>query len=91
MLPTTGSRMTAAMASGAASKHRWTSPRSLKRAMIVSPAAPGVTPGWDSVANLGFIAAVEDEFGVTISTSEALRVKSLGDMASLIAAKGKGT
>ena len=53
--------------------------------------APGVTPGWDSVANLGFIAAVEDEFGVTIGTSEALRVKSLGDMASLLAAKGKET
>jgi acyl carrier protein len=52
-------------------------------------ARPGVTPGWDSVANLGFIAAVEDEFGVTITTNETLAIKSLGDMAKLLAAKGK--
>jgi acyl carrier protein len=51
--------------------------------------APGVTAGWDSVANLNFIAAVEDELGITISTTEALAVKSLGDMAKLVASKGK--
>ena len=46
--------------------------------------APGVTPGWDSVTNLSFIAAVEDEFGITISTKEALGLKNLADMASLV-------
>ncbi|HUJ60784.1 MAG TPA: acyl carrier protein [Kofleriaceae bacterium] len=51
--------------------------------------APGATPGWDSVANISFIAAVEDEFGVTIATTEALAIKSLGDMAKLLAARGK--
>jgi acyl carrier protein len=51
-------------------------------------AAPGVTPGWDSVATLGFIAAVEDELGIAITTAEALTIKSLADMARLVAAKG---
>jgi len=50
-------------------------------------AAPGVTPGWDSVATLAFIAAVEDELGVAITTAESLTIKSLGDMVRLVAAK----
>ena len=50
-------------------------------------AAPGVTPGWDSVATLAFIAAVEDELGVAITTAESLAIKSLADMVRLVAAK----
>lgn len=50
-------------------------------------AAAGVTPGWDSVATLGFIAAVEDDLGITISTNEAMGIKTLGDMARLVAGK----
>jgi acyl carrier protein len=50
-------------------------------------AAPGVTPGWDSVTNLAFIAAVEDELGVAITTAESLAIKSLGDMVRLVAGK----
>jgi acyl carrier protein len=50
-------------------------------------AAPGVTQGWDSVATLGFIAAVEEELAISITTAEAMTIKSLGDMARLVAAK----
>jgi acyl carrier protein len=50
-------------------------------------AAAGVTPGWDSVATLGFIAAVEEELGVVITTAEALAIKTLDDMARLVIAK----
>jgi acyl carrier protein len=57
-------------------------------ATLNAESAPGVTAGWDSVANLGFIAAVEDEFNITISTNEVLAIKSLGDMAKLVTAKG---
>ena len=46
------------------------------------------TPGWDSVANLGFIAAVEDEFDVSILTAEAMQLKSLADMVELLQRKG---
>jgi acyl carrier protein len=50
-------------------------------------AAAGVTPGWDSVATLHFIGAVEEEFGVAISTSDAMAIKTLDDMARLVTAK----
>jgi acyl carrier protein len=43
---------------------------------------------WDSVANLGFIAAVEDEFGVNILTAEAMQLHSLADMSALLRRKG---
>jgi acyl carrier protein len=49
--------------------------------------APGITPGWDSVATLVFIAAVEDELGVAITTAESMAIKSLGDMVRLVAAR----
>jgi len=54
---------------------------------LAPDSAAGVTPGWDSVATLGFIAAVEDELGVTITTNEAMTIKTLGDMARLVAGK----
>ncbi|HEX3757534.1 MAG TPA: acyl carrier protein [Kofleriaceae bacterium] len=50
-------------------------------------AAPGITPGWDSVATLALINAVEDEFGIAINTADSLTIKSLGDMARLVAAR----
>ncbi len=50
-------------------------------------AAPGVTPGWDSVATLQLISAVEDELGIAITTAESLTIKSLADMARLVAAR----
>jgi acyl carrier protein len=46
--------------------------------------SPANTPGWDSVANLGFIAAVEEEFNLTIRTADALELSSLGDMARFV-------
>jgi acyl carrier protein len=50
-------------------------------------AAPGVTPGWDSVATLQLISAVEDELGIAITTAESLTIKSLADMARLVATR----
>ena len=46
-------------------------------------------PGWDSVSNLAFLAAVEDEFGVSILTREAMGLRTLTDFAGLLEAKGK--
>jgi acyl carrier protein len=53
-------------------------------------AAPGVTPGWDSVTNLSFISAIEEEFGVEITTPESMAIKSLDDIARLVTAKRGG-
>ena len=47
------------------------------------------TPGWDSMSNLALLAAVEDEFGVTILTREAMELRTLADFADLLEAKGK--
>ena len=59
------------------------SPESLR-----ADASQSTTPGWDSVTNLGFIAAVEDEFGVSILTAEAMQLHSLADMSALLRSKG---
>jgi acyl carrier protein len=53
-------------------------------------AAPGETPGWDSVTNLQFISAIEEEFGVAITTPESMAIKSLDDIARLVTAKRGG-
>ena len=50
-------------------------------------AAQDVTPGWDSVATVSFLGAIEDEFKIEIPTKEAMTIKSLGDMVRLVAAK----
>ena len=42
--------------------------------------SPQNTPGWDSVANLGFMSALEDEFGVTVSSNDILRLRTPGDI-----------
>jgi len=50
--------------------------------------SPQNTPGWDSVANLGLMSALEDEFGVTISSDDVMRLRTLGDIAEFVAATG---
>jgi acyl carrier protein len=47
---------------------------------------PQNTPGWDSAANLNFVAAIEDEFDVTIATRDAIRLRSLGDFTAYLEA-----
>lgn len=55
---------------------------------VGADASQSTTSGWDSVSNLGFIAAVEDEFGVNILTAEAMQLHSLADMSALLRRKG---
>ena len=50
--------------------------------------SPETTPEWDSLAMLSFVVAVEEEFDVVISTTEALRVHTLSNMARLLHDKG---
>ena len=42
------------------------------------------TGGWDSYANLSVMAAVEEEFGLTVSTRDAMRLESLGDIVAYV-------
>lgn len=46
---------------------------------------PDNTPGWDSVANLSVLGALEEEFGVTFGTSDVLGFRTLGDIARFVA------
>ncbi len=47
---------------------------------------PQNTGGWDSLANLNLMAAIEDEFGVTIATRDVVKLRSLGDIAAYVEA-----
>jgi acyl carrier protein len=49
---------------------------------------PQNTKGWDSAANLYLMAAIEDEFNVTIGTRDAMQLQSLGAIASFLEARG---
>ncbi len=49
--------------------------------------SPATLPEWDSMANIHFIGAIEEEFGVAISTAEALTLHSLGDVARFVREK----
>jgi acyl carrier protein len=60
------------------------------RQRLEPTASRGNTPGWDSLASLGFIAAVEEEFHVSILTAEAMEIRSVKDMEELLQRKGAG-
>lgn len=44
-------------------------------------------PGWDSLAHINLILAVEQEFGVRFALGELEELKNVGDMVDLIARK----
>jgi acyl carrier protein len=41
-------------------------------------------PGWDSLAHVKVLAAVEKEFGITFRSLEVLRLKNVGDLQALV-------
>ena len=47
-------------------------------------------PGWDSLSQVRVIAAVEEEFGVRLRTSEILRIRNIGDLQKLVDARTPG-
>ena len=46
--------------------------------------------GWDSLAHVNLIAAVEEEFGVRFALGELEELQNVGDMIDLIARKQAG-
>ncbi len=55
--------------------------------LLSEQSSPSNLPEWDSMTNIHFIGAIEEEFGVTISTADALNLHSLGDVARFVEAK----
>lgn len=47
---------------------------------------PQNTEGWDSLANLNLMAALESEYGLTIATRDVLKLRSLGDIGEYVQA-----
>ncbi len=45
-------------------------------------------PGWDSLAQVNALFAVEERFGVRFSTREFQRIRTIGDLAQSLTAKG---
>lgn len=43
--------------------------------------------GWDSLAHMNLLVAIEQEFGVTFTLAELEEMKSVGDMADMIEKK----
>ena len=43
--------------------------------------------GWDSVAHVNLMVAVETEFGIQFTTAEQESMQTVGDMAAIIAKK----
>jgi acyl carrier protein len=58
-------------------------------ASLDATSSPRTTTGWDSVANLGIMSAIEDEFAVTVATRDVLRLRTLADIADYVKANGK--
>jgi acyl carrier protein len=48
--------------------------------------SPQNTGGWDSLANLNLMAAIEDEFGITLATRDVIKLRTLGDIAAYVEA-----
>jgi acyl carrier protein len=44
-------------------------------------------PGWDSFKQIEILIATEQRFGIRISTREVDRLKTVGDLAAVVAAK----
>jgi acyl carrier protein len=51
---------------------------------ITPASSPQNTPGWDSVANLDLMCAIEDEYGITVATRDVMRLRTLGDIAAYV-------
>ena len=41
-------------------------------------------PGWDSLAHIGIIAAVEKEYGIRFRTLEIIRLQTVGDLQAAV-------
>jgi acyl carrier protein len=47
-------------------------------------------PGWDSLAHINAMFAIEQEFGVQFPGDEFARVTTIGELEDLLVAKGAG-
>ncbi len=56
--------------------------------LVNEKTGPGVLPQWDSLAHIHLVAAVEETYGVELSTDEIINLLSVMDIAALLQEKG---
>jgi acyl carrier protein len=55
--------------------------------VLTAETQAGEVPGWDSVAHITLIVAIEQKFGIRFNTAEIEELHSVGDLARLVAQK----
>jgi acyl carrier protein len=55
--------------------------------LLTPELGPATIPEWDSVATVQLVLAVEQEFGVRLSTDEVASLRSAGDFLKILASK----
>jgi acyl carrier protein len=50
--------------------------------------SPDNTPEWDSMAAITLVTEIEETFGVELTTSEIMRIRSIGVAREVLRAKG---
>ena len=46
--------------------------------------------GWDSLSHINLVLAIEDEFGISLTTRDVRSMKNVGDLIQLVARKAPG-
>jgi acyl carrier protein len=59
-------------------------------ASLTAESTPQNTGGWDSLANLNLMAALEQEFCITIETDDLMKMRSLGEIEAYLNANSSG-
>jgi acyl carrier protein len=57
--------------------------------MLTPDMSPKTLKGWDSFNHINLVLSVEDEFGVTFTTDEIQRLKSVAELVVLLNNKGQ--
>ena len=55
---------------------------------VTDATSPDTTSEWDSLAAMNLVAALEDTFGVELTTTDIMRMRSVGIVREVLRAKG---
>lgn len=55
---------------------------------VTDDTAPGNTPGWDSLATVNLIAALEERYAIQLSLDELMELTNVGAVRALLTARG---
>ncbi len=58
--------------------------------VVIDPTSNAETiPGYDSLAHINVVTAIEQEFGISFEFLELIRLRNVGDMIDLVARKSR--